>query len=108
MRSVATMAFGIEPYSAEEMVTYEGEAIRKAEEFVERMHGRDHPEFARLVAGQSRIEMEMERSARQQASAALGGIGESSAYAQTGKPVERHAFLTELLGPSIVRKLFGR
>ncbi len=34
--------------------------------------------------------------------------GESSAFAQCKKLVERHPFLTGLSGPSIVRKLFGR
>ncbi|WP_426389963.1 hypothetical protein [Variovorax sp. R-27] len=35
-------------------------------------------------------------------------VEESSAFAQGKKLVERHPFLTGLLGPSIVRKLFGR
>lgn len=35
-------------------------------------------------------------------------VEESSVFAQGKRLVERHPFLTGLLGPSIVRKLFGR
>jgi len=35
-------------------------------------------------------------------------VEDSSAFAQDTKLVERHSFLTGLLGPSIIRKLFGR
>jgi len=35
-------------------------------------------------------------------------VEDSRAFAQGKKLVERHPFLTRLLGPSIVRKLFGR
>lgn len=112
--------------------SYTEEAKTKAEEHVERNHGRDHPEFERLVSDQTKVEMETEWSIRQgidavvkadsrrmereddRQRALLDGlqelgdrVEESSAYAQGKKLVERHPFLTGLLGPSIVRKIFG-
>lgn len=116
----------------ESMDLYEGEAKKKAVEHVERFHGRNHPEFERLVSEQTKIEMDTEWSIRQGIDAVVKAdtrrmereddrqrellyglqelgdrVEEFSAYAQGKKLVERHPFLTGLLGPSIVRKIFG-
>jgi hypothetical protein len=116
----------------EAMDLYKNDAQKKAEEFVERNHGRDNPEFDRLVSDQTKVEMDTEWSIRQNIDAAVKAdtrqmerendrqrelleglqelgdrVEESSAYAQAKKAAERHPFLTGLLGPSIVRKIFG-
>ncbi|WP_093245716.1 hypothetical protein [Variovorax sp. EL159] len=86
-----------------------------------------------MVETQAKIEMETEWSIRQSIEAttklqtlqmerednchrplidsidnAAQTVEDSSAFAQSKKPVERHPFLTELLEPSIVRRLRGR
>jgi hypothetical protein len=116
----------------EAMDLYADDAKTKAEEFVVRVHGRDHPDFERLVAEQAKGEMETEWSIRQGIDAAVktdtrrmereddrqreliasidnvaDTVEESSAYAQGKKLVNRHPFLTALIGPTIVKKLFG-
>jgi len=117
----------------ESMELYADDAKKKAEEFVSRTYGRGHPEFAPMVEKQTKVEMETEWSIRQSIDATTKlqtlqmereddrhrqlidsidnvaqTVEESSAFAQGKKLVERHPFLTGLLGPSIVRKLFGR
>ncbi|MET3392541.1 hypothetical protein ABIC33_003199 [Variovorax sp. 1140] len=117
----------------EAMELYEGDAKQKAEEFVSRIYGRGHPEFAAMVEKQTKVEMETEWSIRQSLDATTKlqtlqmeredgrhrqliesidnvaqTVEESSALAQGKKLVERHPFLTGLLGPSNVRKIFGR
>jgi len=117
----------------EAMDLYADDARTKAEDFVSRAYGRGHPEFAAMVEKQTKIEMETEWSIRQGIDAAVKAdtrrmereddrqreliasidnvadtVEESSAYAQGKKLMNRHPFLTALIGPTIVKKLFGR
>jgi hypothetical protein len=116
----------------EALVHYEDEAKQKAEDFVVRIYGRDHPDFARLVVENKKVEMDAEWSLRQAIDAAIKSdrrrieqdydrhralqqsikdlgdrIEQSSAYAQGRKLVGRHPFLTGLLGPLIALKILG-
>lgn len=120
-------------YAAEDLAAYESEATKKAQEIIARIHGRDHPEFDQLVANKVKGEVDLEQSIREGVSAAAKAerrrmehederhrelissiervadtVEESSAYAQTKSLVDRHPFLTGLLGPSVIKKLFGR
>lgn len=117
----------------EAMDLYEDDAKQKAEDFVSRAYGKGHPEFADMVEKQTKVEMDTEWSIRQSIDATTKlqtlqmereddrhrqlidsidnvaqTVEESSAFAQGKKLIERHPFLTGLLGPSIVRKIFGR
>jgi hypothetical protein len=117
----------------EAMDLYEDDAMQKAEEFATRLYGRGHPDFDRMVVERTKIETETEWSIRQGIDAAVKAdtrrmereddrqreliasidnvadtVEESSAYAQGKKLVNRHPFLTALIGPTIVRKIFGR